>query len=140
VVSVFEKPDAQKSSAGKHNVAPEDWDLADLRANVLDVLLQLSIHGSDRSKRKPMGLNSVRRRSQRPLSTHTAAGNQDLPNTRHGELGSPDFAQKATCDLFYYLFEDYNVSSQFEAVALELRTLVGIHCRRTQAYSTANAG
>ncbi|KAI1423080.1 hypothetical protein F5Y12DRAFT_560606 [Xylaria sp. FL1777] len=108
VLSIHEQPSFE---AVPPNENAENWraeELRNIRANTLDVLLQLSRRGFDLYKRKPLSLNSVRR----PLSKWHS---RDKPNLDRQETGMTfafggepvSLADEGTSNLFYYLFEDY---------------------------------
>ncbi len=96
-----------------------------MRANTLDVLLQLSRKGFDLYKRKPLSLNSVRR----PLSkwhSHDKAslGRRDTGMT-FANAGEPvSLADEGTSNLFYYLFEDYVAAGPLKTAEKKLEHMV----------------
>ncbi|KAI8629238.1 hypothetical protein F5Y19DRAFT_94509 [Xylariaceae sp. FL1651] len=95
-------------SADKDDAKWNAEELNNIRANTLDVLLQLSKKGFDLYKRKPLSLNSVRR----PLSKWHSHDKPDLSRHETGmsfaHQGEPiSLADEGTSNLFYYLFEDY---------------------------------
>ncbi|KAI0966928.1 hypothetical protein F4678DRAFT_447735 [Xylaria arbuscula] len=108
VLSVHEQPSFEAVPA---NEDAEKWkaeELQNMRANTLDVLLQLSKRGFDLYKRKPLSLNSVRR----PLSKWHSRDKPSLDRHETGMTfaiaGEPvSLADEGTSNLFYYLFEDY---------------------------------
>lgn len=107
---------------------PERWraeELRNIRANTLDVLLQLSKKGFDLYKRKPLSLNSVRR----PLSKWH---NHDRPALSRHESGMSfvhmaepvSLADEGTSNLFYYLFEDYVAAGPLKTAEYKLEQMV----------------
>lgn len=123
---------------------PAKWraeELRNIRANTLDVLLQLSKQGFDLYKRKPLSLNSVRR----PLSKwHARDNNREKPGiSRHetglsfpGSGGRPaSLADEGTSNLFYYLFEDYVAAGPLKTAESKLEQMVSArlwHTTRTR--------
>ncbi|KAI3331794.1 hypothetical protein HD806DRAFT_478301 [Xylariaceae sp. AK1471] len=108
VLSIHQRPSFEPVPEKEDEDKWRAEELNNIRANTLDVLLQLSQKGFDLYKRKPLSLNSVRR----PLSkwdTH------DRPNLNRHETGMTfargsepiSLADEGTSNLFYYLFEDY---------------------------------
>ncbi|KAI0914147.1 hypothetical protein F4824DRAFT_447013 [Ustulina deusta] len=108
VLSIHEQPSFEPPPANEDEGKWKSEELWNMRANTLDVLLQLSRKGFDLYKRKPLSLNSVRR----PLSkwhSHDKAslGRRDTGMT-FANAGEPvSLADEGTSNLFYYLFEDY---------------------------------
>jgi hypothetical protein len=100
-------------------------ELKNIRANTLDVLLQLSRKGFDLYKRKPLSLNSVRR----PLSKWST---RDKPNLSRHETGMTfahgvepvSLADEGTSNLFYYLFEDYVAAGPLKTAESKLEHMV----------------
>lgn len=99
-------------------------ELKNMRANTLDVLLQLSQKGFDLYKRKPLSLNSVRR----PLSK---LNGRDRPDFARRETGmslaggeSVNLADEGTSNLFYYLFEDYVAAEPLKTAERKLEQMV----------------
>ncbi|KAI0443131.1 hypothetical protein F4803DRAFT_516336 [Xylaria telfairii] len=124
VLSIHEQPsfetvpDKEDADKWKHE------ELKNMRANTLDVLLQLSRQGFDLYKRKPLSLNSVRR----PLSKWHA---RDRPGmNRHESVmsfasaGEPvSLADEGTSNLFYYLFEDYVAAGPLKTAEKKLEQM-----------------
>ncbi|KAI1351180.1 hypothetical protein F5Y01DRAFT_283638 [Xylaria sp. FL0043] len=108
VLSIHEQPSFETPPPNEDAVKWKAEELQNIRANTLDVLLQLSRKGFDLYKRKPLSLNSVRR----PLSKWHS---RDKPNLDRHETGMTfaiggepvSLADEGTSNLFYYLFEDY---------------------------------
>ncbi|KAI1436575.1 hypothetical protein GGR50DRAFT_692981 [Xylaria sp. CBS 124048] len=105
VVSIHEQPTFEPVPEREN---PDKWreaELKNMRANTLEVLLQLSKKGFDLYKRKPLSLNSVRP----PLSKWHH--NNKPPNTDQRKIDTSvddeSLADEGTSNLFYYLFEDY---------------------------------
>ncbi|KAI0508545.1 hypothetical protein F5B22DRAFT_659147 [Xylaria bambusicola] len=124
VLSVHEQPSFESVPA---NEDPKKWqreELQNMRANTLDVLLQLSKHGFDLYKRKPLSLNSVRR----PLSKWHS---RDKPNLDRHETGMTfalagepvSLADEGTSNLFYYLFEDYVAAGPLKTAEKKLENM-----------------
>ncbi|RYC63947.1 hypothetical protein CHU98_g2270 [Xylaria longipes] len=124
VLSIHEQPSFE-TVPDKED--PDRWkhgELKNIRANTLDVLLQLSRQGFDLYKRKPLSLNSVRR----PLSKWHA---RDRPSiNRHGtgmsfaNGGEPvSLADEGTSNLFYYLFEDYVAAGPLKTAEKKLEQM-----------------
>ncbi|KAI0478738.1 hypothetical protein GGR56DRAFT_338146 [Xylariaceae sp. FL0804] len=96
VLSIQDRPSFE-TAPGRDDPAWQDDELKNIRANTRDVLLQLSKHGFDLYKRKPLSLNSVRRELLGRAETEAFL--------TQPQLGS--VADEGTSNLFYYLFEDY---------------------------------
>lgn len=125
VLSIHEQPsfetvpDKEDADKWKHE------ELKNMRANTLNVLLQLSRQGFDLYKRKPLSLNSVRR----PLSKWHA---RDRPSISRYETGMSfasgrepvSLADEGTSNLFYYLFEDYVAAGPLKTAEKKLEQMV----------------
>ncbi|KAH8157962.1 hypothetical protein CIB48_g10284 [Xylaria polymorpha] len=124
VLSIHEQPsfetvpDKEDADKWKHE------ELKNMRANTLNVLLQLSRQGFDLYKRKPLSLNSVRR----PLSKWHA---RDRPSISRYETGMSfasgrepvSLADEGTSNLFYYLFEDYVAAGPLKTAEKKLEQM-----------------
>ncbi|TRX98131.1 hypothetical protein FHL15_000776 [Xylaria flabelliformis] len=125
VLSIHEQPSFEPVPDKED---PDKWEkeeLKNMRANTLDVLLQLSRNGFDLYKRKPLSLNSVRR----PLSKWHA---RDRPGMNRHETGMSSFAtggepvslaDEGTSNLFYYLFEDYVAAGPLKTAEKKLEQM-----------------
>ncbi|KAI2635024.1 hypothetical protein GGS21DRAFT_490233 [Xylaria nigripes] len=106
---------------------PDKWraqELKNMRANIVDVLLQLSQKGFDMYKKKPLSLNSVRR----PLSIWHARHVQSHKELETGtspksKVGSVSLADEGTSNLFYYLFEDYAAAEPLKTAEHKLEQM-----------------
>ncbi|KAI1322002.1 hypothetical protein F5Y16DRAFT_416459 [Xylariaceae sp. FL0255] len=111
VLSIHEKASLESVPEKEDKERWHEEELRNIRANTLDVLLQLSKQGFDLYRKKPLSLNSVRR----PLSKwHEIPTGERQPFDRHetgmsfATRGEPvSLADEGTSNLFYYLFEDY---------------------------------
>ncbi|KAI0426801.1 hypothetical protein F5Y09DRAFT_50152 [Xylaria sp. FL1042] len=108
VLSIHEQPSFETPPPNEDACKWRAAELGNIRANTLDVLLQLSRKGFDLYKRKPLSLNSVRR----PLSKWHSRDKPSLDRHETGMTfairGEPvSLADEGTSNLFYYLFEDY---------------------------------
>ncbi|KAI0450682.1 hypothetical protein F5B21DRAFT_420770 [Xylaria acuta] len=124
VLSIHEQPSFEPVPDRED---PDKWkseELKNMRANTLDVLLQLSRQGFDLYKRKPLSLNSVRR----PLSKWHA---RDRPSIDRHETGMSfanggepvSLADEGTSNLFYYLFEDYVAAGPLKTAEKKLEQM-----------------
>ncbi|KAK5633194.1 hypothetical protein RRF57_008908 [Xylaria bambusicola] len=124
VLSIHEQPSFESVPA---NEDPKKWqreELQNMRANTLDVLLQLSKHGFDLYKRKPLSINSVRR----PLSKWHTRNESNLDRHETGMTfalaGEPvSLADEGTSNLFYYLFEDYVAAGPLKTAEKKLENM-----------------
>ncbi|KAI1826464.1 hypothetical protein F4861DRAFT_545994 [Xylaria intraflava] len=108
VLSIHELPTFEPAPENEDLEKWKDIELGNMRANTLEVLLQLSQKGFDLYKKKPLSLNSVRP----PLGKWHTRGksNRIQPETGvppAGRDSSVGLADEGTSNLFYYLFEDY---------------------------------
>ncbi|KAI0409072.1 hypothetical protein F4802DRAFT_311446 [Xylaria palmicola] len=124
VLSIHEQPSFEPVPDKED---PDSWraeELNNMRANTLNVLLQLSERGFDLYKRKPLSLNSVRR----PLKNWQA---RDRPNFDRRYTGmsfanvgdSVSLADEGTSNLFYYLFEDYVAAEPLKTAERKLEQM-----------------
>ncbi|KAI0548560.1 hypothetical protein F4679DRAFT_550050 [Xylaria curta] len=125
VLSIHEQPSFEPVPDKEDPIKWEKEELKNMRANTLDVLLQLSRKGFDLYKRKPLSLNSVRR----PLSKWHA---RDRPGMNRHETGMSSFAtggepvslaDEGTSNLFYYLFEDYVAAGPLKTAEKKLEQM-----------------
>ncbi|KAI0489518.1 hypothetical protein F4859DRAFT_154353 [Xylaria cf. heliscus] len=124
VLSIHEQPSFE-TVPDKED--PERWtreELKNMRANTLDVLLQLSRQGFDLYKRKPLSLNSVRR----PLSKWQTRDRPSIDRHETGmsfaSAGEPvSLADEGTSNLFYYLFEDYVAAGPLKTAEKKLEQM-----------------
>ncbi|KAI1265645.1 hypothetical protein F5Y18DRAFT_42029 [Xylariaceae sp. FL1019] len=126
ILSVHEKPCLETWSEKEDCAKLQKEELANMRANTLDVLLQLSKEGFDLYKKKPLSLNSVRR----PLSKLHSNNGMPPGFSRHDTnmssfTTSPpaDLADEGTSNLFYYLFEDYVAAGPLKTAEKKLEQM-----------------
>lgn len=125
VLSIHEQPMFEPVPPHEDATKWKHEELQNMRANTLDVLLQLSKNGFDLYKRKPLSLNSVRR----PLSKWHS---RDKPNLDRQETGMTfalagepvSLADEGTSNLFYYLFEDYVAAGPLKTAEKKLESMV----------------
>ncbi|KAI1754988.1 hypothetical protein F4782DRAFT_527718 [Xylaria castorea] len=124
VLSIHEQPSFEPVPDKEDRDKWENQELENMRANTLDVLLQLSRNGFDLYKRKPLSINSVRR----PLSKWHA---RDRPSINRHETGMSfanggepvSLADEGTSNLFYYLFEDYVAAGPLKTAEKKLEQM-----------------
>ncbi|KAI0542912.1 hypothetical protein GGR58DRAFT_450011 [Xylaria digitata] len=124
VLSIHEQPSFEPVPENENEDEWKAEELRNMRANTLDVLLQLSRKGFDLYKRKPLSLNSVRR----PLSKWNS---RDRPNLDRHETGMSfaitgepvSLADEGTSNLFYYLFEDYVAAGPLKTAERKLEQM-----------------
>ncbi|KAI1365061.1 hypothetical protein F5Y08DRAFT_194530 [Xylaria arbuscula] len=124
VLSIHEQPMFEPVPPHEDAARWKYEELQNIRANTLDVLLQLSKNGFDLYKRKPLSLNSVRR----PLSKWHS---RDRPNLDRQETGMSfafgcepvSLADEGTSNLFYYLFEDYVAAGPLKTAEKKLKSM-----------------
>ncbi|KAI0165538.1 hypothetical protein GGR57DRAFT_125474 [Xylariaceae sp. FL1272] len=126
VLSVHEKPCLETWPGEEDRAKLRQEELVNMRANTLDVLLQLSKEGFDLYKKKPLSLNSVRR----PLSKlHSNTGvppglnRQETGMSSFATGGPADLADEGTSNLFYYLFEDYVAAGPLKTAEKKLEQM-----------------
>ncbi|KAI0391168.1 hypothetical protein F5Y17DRAFT_441748 [Xylariaceae sp. FL0594] len=128
VLSIHQYPTFEAVPEKEDPVKWEAEELRNIRANTLDVLLQLSKQGFDLYKRKPLSLNSVRR----PLSKwHARENNHEKPAITRNETGMSfpgtegisSLADEGTSNLFYYLFEDYVAAGPLKTAESKLEQM-----------------
>ncbi|CAJ2513303.1 Uu.00g014220.m01.CDS01 [Anthostomella pinea] len=107
LLSIHEKPSFEPTPEKEDEQTWQSDELKNIRANTLDVLLQLSQKGFDLYKRKPLSQNSVRRPLYKWLSSKPDLTRQET-GMSFASKGEPvSLADEGTSNLFYYLFEDY---------------------------------
>lgn len=123
VLSIHDQPSFEAVPDGENENKWHAGELKNMRANTLNVLLQLSQKGFDLYKRKPLSLNSVRR----PLSK---LNGRDRPDLARRETGmtfaggeSVNLADEGTSNLFYYLFEDYVAAEPLKTAERKLEQM-----------------
>ncbi|TGJ88154.1 hypothetical protein E0Z10_g513 [Xylaria hypoxylon] len=124
VLSIHEQPSFEPVP---ENEDEDQWkadELRNMRANTLDVLLQLSQEGFDLYRRKPLSLNSVRR----PLNKWHSRDKPSLDRHETGMsfaiAGEPvSLADEGTSNLFYYLFEDYVAAGPLKTAERKLEQM-----------------
>ncbi|KAI1336458.1 hypothetical protein F5Y15DRAFT_207663 [Xylariaceae sp. FL0016] len=104
VVSVHEKPSFESFEGTQYDQTRQNHELKSIRANTLNVLLQLSKHGYDLFRTRPLSLNPVRKSLNRQASDRPTLNRQGTGRS-FSTNGAP--ADEGTSNLFYYLFEDY---------------------------------
>ncbi|KAI0197761.1 hypothetical protein F4808DRAFT_438058 [Astrocystis sublimbata] len=124
VLSIHEHPSFEAVPEGEDQEKWRNDELKNMRANTLDVLLQLSQKGFDLYRRKPLSLNSVRR----PLSKMATRDRPSIDRQESGmsyangfELGS--LADEGASNLFYYLFEDYVAAGPLKTAEKKLEQM-----------------
>ncbi|KAI0421015.1 hypothetical protein F5X98DRAFT_289200 [Xylaria grammica] len=124
VLSIHEQPSFEPVPENEDYDKWRAEELRNMRANTLDVLLQLSLNGFDLYRRKPLSLNSVRR----PLRKWHSL---DKPSLDRHETGmsfafGPEpvsLADEGTSNLFYYLFEDYVAAGPLKTAEKKLEQM-----------------
>ena len=116
VLSLHEEPTIEPAPFGVDEV---EWRLEhynNMRANMVSVLKQLSVHGFGLFQDQPLTQSSVRKALQALAARRKRAGR---PEHLAHVLG-----QEGASNLFYYLFEDYAAAAPFQAARDTLNELV----------------
>ena len=123
VLSLHEEPTIEPAPAGVEDSKWKADHYKSMRANMVSVLKQLSVHGFGLFQDQPLTQSSVRKALQALAARRTRAGRPD--HLAH-VLG-----QEGASNLFYYLFEDYAAAAPFQEARDTLNELVCLpaaHC------------
>ncbi|KAI0012931.1 hypothetical protein F4779DRAFT_614091 [Xylariaceae sp. FL0662B] len=134
VLSIHEAPVFESAPEKESEQAWQAEELRHIRANTLDVLLQLSKCGYDLFRNNPLSQSSIRETlsSEAGEATDRPELSRNQTGMSYASNGEPaNLANEGTSNLFYYLFEDYVAAGPLKIAERRLKGMTHKILRNT---------